>query len=313
MKKHRIALAIVLAFTLVPAAAFGEALLNKNVHYFQPPADGSGLIMTYGSEALTWWGMHYGVVLDDSFQHLTINFSDDREEDLVANQFAANVLFAVGITRYLNIGVAFPFAVHRVFNEDDDLKDEIPDDLKSFAVEDFRVDLKGIILDRRRRCLGVAINLTGTIPVQPEDNTFVSDIGFGVTPRLILDLGREWWTVAFNVAYRHNTESDSQVLDNKVRNELLLGGGATFRLGQYGQYGNIILDTSLRTPLTDFFSDPNANYGEVFGGYRYFVGHYSTVAITFGASVGIMDGVGTPTARGFLGVTVYEHHMERGR
>ena len=303
--RHVLVIGIFLAVSIHPAPSDAESLLEKNFHYFQPPADGSGMVLTYGSEALTWLGMHYGLYADGAVDHLTVILDNDEEEPLIENQLGMNLMYAIGITRFVNVGLALPVVAYRTFNEDFE-----PEGADEMALEDLRVDVKGILFDRRRRCLGLALNLTGVVPLDRSENTFLSDNGFGVTPRLIADLGREWWTVALNVGYRYNTESESDVLDMEVLNELLVNLGATFRLGDYGQ---VLLDSAFRTPATKFFSDSSGNYGELMAAYRYFLGTYSHVALTAGAGMGILNGAGTPTTRVFLGVTVYEHHLERGR
>ena len=172
------------------------------------------------------------------------------------------------------------------------------------------MDVKGILFDRRRRCFGLALNLTGTSPVDWRDNTFVTDGGMSLTTRLIADLGREWWTVALNGGYRLSRGPDAGMLNMEVGDEALFSLGAIFRLRQYGQ---ILLDTSFRTPINEFFTEDGTNYGEVLAGYRYFFGTYSTLALTVGGGTGLLGGAGSPTGRFFLGITVYEHRLEKGR
>lgn len=303
-------LGLLICLIAVPATAGAKSVLDKNLHYFQPPADGSGIILTYGSEALTWLGMHYGGYLDGTYDHLTVKITGGDKERLVGEQLNANLLYAIGITRYLNLGVAVPGILYRTVNDDFNLEDP-----PAYAFEDLRVDLKGIILDRRRRCLGLALNVTGSIPVDRRENTFATDNGFGIEPRLILDLGRQWWTAAFNGGYRYNVESKSDFVEMEVLNEVLLNLGAVFRLGQYGQYGQIMADTAwrmTRTIITEFEWREESNYGEAMVAYRYFLGDYSRVALTAGAGVGVLNGAGSPAVRGFIGVTVYEHHLELG-
>ena len=292
---------LLIAAGTLPVAAGAESLLNKNFHYFQPPADGSGLVLTYGSESLRWLGMHYGVYLDESIDHLTIVLTDGDEESLIRNELGANLLYAIGISRFVNVGFAFPFVIYREFNED-----YRPADAHQTSLSDLRVDAKGILWDRRRHCLGLAANLTMTVPLDRGDNTFLSDDGLGFVPRIIVDLGRQEWTAAFNLGYRFGPDSKSALLDNEVDDEILLNTGGAYRFLRSHQ---AMLEAQFRTSATRFFAEEAANYGEIMAAYRYQLGSYSYWALTAGAAVGVLNGAGTPTVRFFLGVTSYENRL----
>ncbi|MDP8255349.1 MAG: hypothetical protein P9M14_06335 [Candidatus Alcyoniella australis] len=301
-----LAILIVLALSLVAAPdAAAEGFAVKNFHYFRPAADGSGILFTHGSESLSWLGMHYGGYIDDSIDPLQVNFDNGDEERLVENQVAVNALYSIGLTRFANLGVAVPVVAYRTINSEFD-----DEDIPTTLVEDLRFEAKGILFDRRRRCYGLALNLTGTVPVDARDNSFATDGEFGLTARLIADLGRTWWTVALNSGYVYNPGADSGELKMETGDELLTSLGATFRLRQYG---SILVDTAFRSPLDGLFTNENTSYGEAAVAYRYFLGNFTPVALTVGGAAGLIDGAGSPLARVFIGVTVYENRLKRGR
>ena len=160
-------------------------------------------------------------------------------------------------------------------------------------------------------CCLLALGMTGSIPVRPGADSMLSDETVTVTPRLILDLGRRWWTVATNVGYRFRTSKDdgSPILENDMADEVTLNLGVKFRPAYAHE---LMLDAQARTPATEFFQNKSDNYGEFVLAYRFMWGSYSTYGFTIGAGGGFMEGAGTPTVRVFLGFTAFEHRAEPG-
>jgi len=296
-----------ISFLLVlPLLSYADGIYDKNLHYFQPPPDGSGIILTYGSEPLNWLGIHYGLVADEAQVHVTYVPPHGEKEIFVQNQVGANALLGVGITRFFNVGVALPFVVWREFNDKYIDKYHITN-AKESAIEDMRIDVKGILLNRRANCLGVAAAVTTTVPLDALENNFLSDMQPTVTPRLIVDFGRRRWNVAFNAGYKHySKESTSPIIKMEIKDEVLLSFGGKLRISQMNE---LMGDALFRTQAASFFTDPNYNYGEFIGAYRRLFGSYSLFALTIGAGGGVMDGVGTPSVRVFIGLTSYEYRL----
>lgn len=327
---------IVLLFPLSSYSADEEAqrarhVYDKNLHNFQPPPDGSGIILTYGSEPLKWLGLHYGLVTDYSRGHVTFVMTDGSEDAIIKNQVATELLFGVGITKFFNVGVAVPYIVWRDYNNTYDIEVPVPEnqqggtngqqaetetrkykleELKSNIFEDLRVDAKGIILNRRERCIGVAINVTATIPVEPVENNFSSDMNPTVTPRLIVDVGKRRWNAALNAGYKFYTskpDPDESDLGMEVKDEVVFGLGGKLRITYKNE---VMVDSILKTYVEDFFTEDKYNYGEVIAAYRRLFGNYSFFALTIGGGMGIAEGAGTPAARAFIGLTSYESRLE---
>ena len=291
--------------TIFPTALQAADDFDKNVHYFQPPVDGSGVILTYGSEPLNWFGLHYGVYADEAIGHLTYEFPSGKRDILISNQTGVNALFAVGLSKFFTAGVAFPFVPYREMNEK--YKDEV-EGIETTSLEDIRIEGKGILLNRRSHCIGLAAALTVSVPVGNDPNSFLSDTGLTYTPRFIFDVGRHRWSAAFNVGYKRYTEyKESWELGLEVKDEIVFGLGAKLR---FASYNELMVDSVFRTQTSEFFSNQNADYGEIMGAYRFIYGNYSLFAFTVGAGAGVMKGAGTPSVRMFIGVTSYEHHLE---
>ncbi|NLH50421.1 MAG: hypothetical protein GX444_17720 [Myxococcales bacterium] len=300
----RLCLTIWCLLCLLPSAVCAEGLLDKNVHYFWPAIDGSGLLLTYGSETLGLWRMHYGFYADDAVAPVNI-LTGDRLDTVVENQVSGNLLYAIGLFDVANIGFAFPFVFHRLINDDyDDL------DLSPSVFEDIRIEAKYSFINRQRKCIGAALLARFTTPIAYEKNSFASDHGPTLEPVAIFDLGREWWTYAANLGYKHYfNPQDSDVYDLPVGDELTLNTGALFRVSPSQQ---VLLDSATRTKINSPFGQPDLDRAELMVAYRKFWQRLNFTALTAGVGVGLLSGVGDPKFRIFIGVTRDEKRLGPG-
>ncbi|MCZ7582243.1 MAG: hypothetical protein M5R36_02295 [Deltaproteobacteria bacterium] len=322
-----------LLIVALASSAGAQDLLDKNIHYFHPTVDGSGLIVSYGSEPLGMFRMYYGVFADDALNTLDYEPPPDRdtEKALLTNQLALTGVFGVGLWEYVNVGVAVPFIATRAFDADfgevyphpraDEFDADDPNrpkgqvidgDTDSSALEDLRFDVKLIGINRLARCLGVGAVTTVGFPVLYKENNFVSDGGVTVAPRLVLDLGREWWTIVFNGGYKYYSRKSRAALpglsaeisssspgDYNIEDEIIFGGGAKFRFS-YGS--ELVLDSKVLTFANDFMGDSREDYAEVMAAYRKYFRGLNFTAMTLGVGAGVLDGVGSPTLRVFFGL-----------
>lgn len=327
-----------LVFTLVLAPGVSaEGLLDKNLHYFQPTIDGSGLISTYGSEPLGMFRMYYGLFVDDAVNMLEYeNFEGDQVE-LIENQLGLNLVLGIGLWERINIGLAIPYLPHRSFDEDyldnneyppaerqgmdvskvagpklfDDATMSADEDTKTNTFEDLRLDIKLIGMNRLVTCLGVGIITTVAFPVMYKPNQYSSDGGLTVAPRLFLDLGRGWWTIVVNGGYKYYAEKSRVQLppysqeinhsnpgDLRTEDEIILGAGMKFRFS-FGD--EIVLDSSARTYAAAPFGNSEVDYAEVMAAYRKTFRGLNFTAITMGMGAGVTEGMGSPLVRFFLG------------
>ncbi len=327
-----IATGLVLAMA---GAASAEGLLDKNLHYFAPPVDNSGLIVSYGSEPLGMFRMTYGVYGDVAMDVLDYAAPPDAEEaTLISTQAAAQLVYGIGFWKYVNVGFGLSYIPYRQFDDaffdeeyphpDAELNPDLPgtnlsddeglgDPTEETGLEDIRLDLKLIGIDRQERCIGVALVTTIGYPLGYKPNQFLSDGGATIAPRLIVDFGRTWYTLVFNGGYKYYAEKSrvrlpdySQEVDTptngdlETNDEIMLGGGAKFRFA-YGS--EIILDSQFRTQATDAFGDDRVDYGEVMAAYRKYFRGLNYTALTIGGGVGVLDGIGSPLGRFFIGIT----------
>jgi hypothetical protein len=292
-----------------PAEA--QELLPKNVHYFTPVVDDSGMIWTYGSSTLGMGRMHYGLWADDAVAPVAqLQSADDEINVIVPNQVGLNLVYGIGLFHVVNLGFAAPIVPYRQIEQDAADTFNLDDDLTSFAIEDLRFDVKGTFLNRKQKCIGGAVLLRTTVPPAVQKNSFTSDQGVTLWPALVFDIGRRWWTFATNVGYKYYTNpGESDVFDLTVGDELTLNLAATFRPSRTQQ---IIIDSATRTQVARPFGEPDLDYSEVLLAYRKYWQRLNFTALTVGVGAGLLSGVGDPTVRFFIGVTRDERRTSPG-
>jgi hypothetical protein len=321
-------LVIVAILVLVLAQTAGaKGLLDKNLHYFQPTIDGSGMIVTYGSEPLGMFRMYYGAFGDVAINMLKYDqppeikkFNDKNpppldnltSANLIKNQIAVNAVWGIGFWETFNVGLAVPFVVSRSF--DDMFTDPYPspkqnthkagiegdnigEDTKKAALEDIRLDIKVIAFNRLARCIGTGVVTTVGFPLAYQENQFVSDAGVTVAPRWFFDIGRERWTAAINVGYKYYSEKSTATLPGLVQeyghhhsDDYRVRDELLFNLGakfRFSYGSEFVIDSAARTFADNPLGDKREDYMEIMGAYRKYFRGLNFTALTFGGGVGL--------------------------
>jgi len=307
-------------FVLLFAQSAGaQEIILKNIYYYQPPMDGSGLLASYGSEAIGHFGFHLGVFGDRAEQPLEWTDPEAATHILIYDQTAINPMFGIGILDRINVAAVFPVAVNRKFdeeykgkiprrvrNEDTGLYEtkliKVDEKWEETAMSDARVMAKYMFTHRKFDGYGLA----GMVEVglgNGDKAQFVSDQQMTVAPRFIFDLGNTWWSYVLNVAYKYYPDPlEAGMFDIEGGNELILSTGGTLRVW-YGL--EFIAEFQTRTLMERFYSNDNVDYGEGLFGIRSTWGVRNPVRVTLGGGFGALDGIGTPLYRLFFGVDMF--------
>ena len=346
--------------------AFAQDVVLKDIYYFQPPADGSGLVGAWGSEPIGHLGFHLGMYYDYEDQPLEWTDPDDNTHILIYNQHTMQFHLGFGILDRINISAAMAYAPARQFNEDyrgqqpinlyvrrgdNDITEDdegntysesycpedecvrknekldVGDEWKTSTFGDVRIQIKGIIFNRELDNWGLAalveIGLpTGQVGQFMSDSTrelrtagsgydtefkYYNETGvMTLSPRLILDLGNTWWTVVFNAAYKYyaaDTPVRSTYFDVAGGNEMILNLGAMFR--PKVRWLELIAELQSRTLFEEFYQNSNIDYMEALLSVRGTHLVNNPVRWTVGVGFGLMDGVGTPRYRAFIGIDAF--------
>jgi hypothetical protein len=302
---------LVLLLTAVNVGqAQAQEVVPKNIHYFQPPSDGSGIVTTWGSESIGHLGLYFGSMVDYASQPLEWTDPKDATHILIFDHTAVQVMAGFGVFSVLNVSVAMDYAVSRTFNdtyngkrpfvtdEGDIVLEDLDDGWDSTAMGDMRVAGKYMFRRRHYDGYGLALAAEASLPTGDETQ-FMSDEQMTITPRAIFDLGNTWWTWGINTGVKIYTEDLKQGwFELKGGNELMLTTGAMFRVLRWLE---LLGDVQIRTPL-EYAFDSDFDYGEGYLAARLNFGVSNPVSVTLGSGFGILDGVGTPIWRGYLGV-----------
>jgi hypothetical protein len=330
--RMRILLVVATVICIAAAPVWAEGILDKNTHMFAPTVDNSGAIVTYGSEPLGMLKMAYGVYVDTAMMPVRAEIPPsycegyeepdpdnntykpgvepevpvvpcDEEVNLIEQQTGATLYWSIGLLDHFNLGFAAPMIAYRSFDADYDNEDS----KESIILEDIRFDVKALLLNRRRHFIGLGLVNTVTLALYEEDN-FASDRGTTVAPRLLFDMGRDWWSVAMNAGYKYYANPNETVLyeDYTIGDEIVLNLGANFRF-EYDQ--ELVLDSAVKTLAEEAFSNADGDYIEVMAAYRKYWHRLNYNCLTLGAGVGVTEGVGTPLARLFVGFGRSENRL----
>lgn len=305
---------VLLAVVLAAGQASAQEVVLKNIYYLQPPADGSGLIGSWGSEPIGHLGFHFGVMADRAEQPLEWTDPEDVTHILIFDQIAGQGQFGFGILDRINLSVALPYAFARTFEED--YRGKMPqrdrdtgeiklvnvdEEWADQAMGDLRFQAKYIFRNREFDKWGLAAMVELGVP-SGDKAQFVSDEQVTISPRGIFDIGNTWWSYVLNVAYKYYPESlEAGLFDLEGGNELILSTGVTFRV-LWGL--EFIGEIQSRTLFEALYSNSNVDYAEGIFALRSTWLERNPIRLTLGSGFGILDGVGTPLYRVFLGFDV---------
>ncbi|MCZ7582230.1 MAG: hypothetical protein M5R36_02230 [Deltaproteobacteria bacterium] len=176
----------------------GEPLYVKNIDYFLPPSDGSGLIMTWGSEPIGHLGVHAGAMGEFTNRPLEYNDPDGKAHTVIYNQTTVVGMFGFGLWDALNFSGAFTEAINRSFNKTFLEKYDWAEE----ASVDARLAMKYMLTNRRTDGIGSAFVLEVSMPTGATES-FVSDEQMTFMPRVVFDFGNEFLTYALNLGYKY--------------------------------------------------------------------------------------------------------------
>ena len=306
---------VIVLIALTTGQAFAQEVVLKNISYYKPPADGSGLFTAWGSESIGHLGFYFGAHADYASQPLEWTDPEDATHILIYDQIGTQLALGFGIFSVINVSGSVFLAPLRTFNEEYNGKQpyidrdtgeiefrQLDEKWEKNAMGDARFQAKYIFRNRRYDNWGLAAIIELGLPTGDETQ-FVSDEQFTVSPRAVFDIGNTWWTYVLNIAYKYYPDPlQAGLFDIEGGNELIINTGATFRFF-WGLEAIAEFQTS--TLMEQFYNNSNIDYGEGMLGFRSTWGVNNPVRLTLGSGFGILDGVGTPIYRLFMGVDVF--------
>lgn len=303
MKKLLLSVIFSLIVFVISSNAFAAYQSRFDAINFDPAVDSSDYFTVYGSQTQKAMQGSLGFYFDYSNRALEFRGTAGTtgRQSVLDHTFIMDVFGTLGLTDWFSVGVNMPFIPYSVFFTPDVAANS--DD--GGGMGDLRLVTKLRFLDVEKTHFGISLVPYVTFPtgdvVRFAGNGHVMG---GV--QLVLDtIIADRFSMAANVGYLMRDDvtetfvfSGGVTSTVRVDDLLTMGAGANFRFNKYIQ---AIVEAQANTVLYDFFGASNTTSFEADGGVRLFLGD-SGLAVDLGGGAGLIEGVGTPRFRGFLGL-----------
>ncbi len=264
---------------------------------FHPAPDGGEYFTIESSTSLYKLQWTAGTMFDFGYKPLV-----ESGRNIIEYLFIEHFYGALGVTDWLSVGVDLPMAWDNYFSNPDVAT---APQRNEWGLSDPRFQVKARLLDRARYPIGIAITPFITVPGGKKSYFLGND---GVTGGGILtfdaEFNRRLW-FALNVGLSVHKYVTWRNVDSNATT-LLAGLGAFVRATDAFSAG---VELKTATATNHFFTQREESPTELLGGVKYNIGK-TGLQINAGAGAGLVRGAGTPTVRGFAGLT-YRSSNER--
>lgn len=288
---------------LAAAAAFstparGQVQVNRSmeVQNFEPAIGPQSFLTVHGGDVLPHLAFNAGLYL--GYQHNPVRgytvYGEELEArvDVVRSQIYGNVVLAMGLFKYLQVGIGLPVALYQTGDGVDEMGNERAGGLASSAgVGDLRIHLAGRLV--MWKGLHVAIALPVTVPTG-DDESYLGERSLTLRPMLAVELRWRGLSVGANLGYlwRHK---DTEFFSSKVGDQLLYSGAVAYNIRKIRL--SILAEISGRHGFSSDFDEAPL---EILAAVR--LRTKQQIAITAGMGAGLIRGIGSPAFRAFAGI-----------
>jgi outer membrane protein OmpA-like peptidoglycan-associated protein len=241
-----------------------------------------------------------GYALNPLVVSKTINGITTREGALVAHRVGANLVGAISLFDWVEIGLDVPVVLFQARDLPDpgQIGPAVASSVDAIGIGDLRLSPKVRILRSDQHFVDLAVLPTVTVPSNFPRNAYMGEQNFTFAPELALSRALGPVRLAANLGYRMRAPSD--VGDLAVGWEIFYRGAVAYGLKDSTELPlELAASVSGSSPSLPPFA-LNQNPLEVLGGLSYDV--MDRLQVFGGAGVGIIAGYGTPDARVVAGV-----------
>ncbi len=284
-----------------PVVALFAALLPIranafDVNRFRTAIGAGGLLATESAQVAAPPGPRFGLTLH--YARAPFVAEDETETRLgepVQALSMAELTAAFAPLERLELGVGLPI----VFTLDGEAVQGLSDEtrLRGVGLGDARLFVKGALLPRPERGVGVAFAMAATAPFGDEDR-WLGDAGPTFEPMILVEGARRPFRLLANLGYRIRPEE--RIADVELDDEIAARVGFDY-LTPFGMHVLAEIDGATRAEAP--LGDAGATRFEFLGGLRW--GGLQCFGFTAGAGAGIGSGIGAPTWRA-IGGLIYE-------
>lgn len=298
MKKSLRILSLILLSLSLTWPSFAAYESRFDALNFEPAVDGGDYFTVYGSDTLAASQGHVGFYLDYANRPLqfsgTGGFAGARQS-VIDHMIVMNNFGALGLTDWFSVGLNVPVVGYNWFFSDMPVAAPSGTADKAAMMGDLEVMLKFRLVDINKHKVGLALVPHFTLPTGDVvryagsghvtgGGTLVTEFQFHERFNMALNLG----AVLRDNVLRHGVDMNHQAI---------AGVAANIKLAKSFQ---VIVESFTSTVITDFFNSSTTPL-EAGAGMRYYFGD-SGFALDAGGTAGLIDGVGSPRFRGFLGL-----------
>ncbi len=261
---------------------------------FTPAMDNSEYFSAYSSQNLKAGQGNLGFYLDFANRPLQFVATGGAvgRQSVIDNLLVADVFGAMGFTDWFEIGLNVPIVAYNWFFTDNAaaLSDH------AAGMGDLQFMMKFRVVDSSQHRVGFAVQPFVTLPTgdvaRYTGNGAVTG-GINLITDFIIH-------ERFNLALNLGATMRDDVTRNGVRIDDQFNYGIAGNI-KIAKNWRLIIEAFGKTNFRDFFTTASSPF-EAGGGFRYIFGE-TGFSVDFGATAGIIDGVGAPRVRGFAGLT----------
>lgn len=291
--KVRLIKFVFLFFLLISAQTALAQARRFEVISFKPAIDASSYFSVYGSQNLEASQANLGLYLDYAnrpLQFVGTGILAGRR-GVVDHLLVADMFAAFGFTDWFEAGISLPLVPYNWFFRDDNGLAN-----NGVSLGDLMLMTKLRIIDNENSKFGFSVMPFVSLPTGEEER-YMSNGSITGGGTLIVD---------YKIHPRVDLALNMGVIvrDDVTRNNVTVDEQFNFGLGGNWEFAHdwvAILETYGRTTLKNFFKEEAETPLEAAGGVRYHIPD-TGLNVSLGASVGILDGIGAPRARGFAGL-----------
>ena len=269
-----------------------EAKTNINTQRFKPAVNSKGLAMSESGDIERHLDWTIGLILNYAYKPVIfMDPTTNKEVDsAVKHRFAGDLIFAIGFVNWIELGLDIPFTMYQSGKS----YRVSTTSLRAFDIGDLRLSAKIGFLKSWQHKVGLSLQLNGTFPTSTATDTGTGDKFLTFNPMLNFSVGGPFW---FGLNAGLTIRRKDVVRNIRYGNELNLrvSLGGTIPQIRMTIFAEAYVDTFLSDPFKVRAEIP----AEVLFGVRWRLGYIHLLA---GAGFGVVRGVGSPQARGFLGV-----------
>ncbi len=286
-------LAVALAFAQVGAAnAQTTATGNVPVQQFAPaPGGDTNYVTVQGSSVLPHLMPSFGLYLNYAYEPLILTrLSTGEEVKLLEHQLQADLLAALGLFDFAELGVAMPLTLWQSAGDNGDTLGVR--DLDGFVAGDLRLYPKFRLIDNEGQGFGLAALALVTLPTGSQAN-YQGNASVTAEPRVVGEYAfNERGRIAGSVGVL--LREDQELFNIQVGHELTWGASFAYRFAEVP--AALIGEVYGKRGLSDADSEETPAELSVAGRWWPVPLH----ALTLGVSRGLTEGYGSPAFRAYV-------------